>query len=93
MIAPMIPISHTEYAGRPDYTAAQGQPGINADHLINVSLQWNEKTKNIRIDDEFVLGAYTYRVVNVSIAEVNIDQTYGVLILNAKRIAGGGVVE
>lgn len=93
IIAPMIPISHTEYAGRPDYMASRGQPGINADHLITVSVQWNSKTKNIRVDDEFILGMYAYRVINVSIAEVNIDQTHGVLVLNAKRIAGGGQVE
>lgn len=79
-----------EYAGRPDYAASQGQLGINADHLITISLQWNSRTKNIEVDDEFALGKHTYRVVNVSIAEVNIDQTYGVLTLNAKRIAGGG---
>ena len=93
IIAPMIPCIHSEYAGRPDYAAAQGTPGINADHLITVYLQWNNKTKEIRVNDEFVLGAYTYRVINVSIAEVQIDREYGILTLNAKRIAGGGVTD
>lgn len=93
IIAPSIPCSHSEYAGRPDFAATQGIPGINADHLITVSLQWNSQTKNIRINDEFTLGSFTYRVINVSIAEVNIAQDHGVLILNAKRIGGGGIVE
>lgn len=93
VIADTIPCIHSEYAGRPDYSAAVGTPGINADHLISVYLQWNSQTKNIRINDEFTLGAYTYRIINVSIAEVQIDGEYGILTLNAKRVAGGGIVE
>lgn len=84
-----MPCIHSEYAGRPDYADSQGTPGVHADHLITVYLQWNSKTKNIMIDDEFVLGNYTYRVINVSIAEVQINQEYGVLTLNAKRVTGG----
>lgn len=89
VIAPSIPCTHTEYAGRPDYMLSQGAAGINPDHLITVSVQWNSRTKEIRIDDIFTLGDFTYRVVNVSLAEVDIDQEHGVLILNAKRVAGG----
>jgi hypothetical protein len=36
---------------------------------------------------------FTYRVINVSIAEVSIDQEYGILTLNAKRVEGGVSVE
>ena len=93
IIVPSIPCVHAEYAGRPDYAASQGQPGINADHLISLQLQWNSHTKNIRVNDEFTIGAYTYRVINVSIAQVNIDQSYGIIDLNARRVAGGGLVE
>lgn len=82
-----------EYAGRPDYMASQGQPGINADHLITVAVQWNSLTKDIHVNDEFVLGSFTYRVINTSIAEVNITKDYGVLTVHAKRVAGGGIVE
>lgn len=89
VVASTIPCIHTEYAGRPDYMASQGTPGVNADHLISVSIQWNDSTKNIEIDDEFYLGKFLYRVVNISIAEVNIEGEHGVLLLNAKRLAGG----
>ena len=92
IIVPSMPCIHSLYAGRPDYAMAQGQPGINADHLMTVQLQWNERTKNVRVNDTFEMGAYTYRVVDVSISQVNIDRTYGVLDLNAKRVAGGGIV-
>lgn len=73
VIAASIPCIHSEYAGRPDYAAAQGTPGINADHLITVYLQWNRYTQHICVNDEFKLGKFTYRVINISIAEVNID--------------------
>ena len=77
VIVPKMPGVHIEYAGRPDYAAAQGQPGINPDHLITCSLQWNEKTANIEVNDEFMIGDFTYRVVNISMAEVQIDREYG----------------
>lgn len=90
-IVDKLPCLHEEYAGRPDYAAAQGSPGIAADHLITVSMQWNPSTKNVRINDQFVIGDSTYRVVNISLAEVHIDQLYGILKINARRVAGGGV--
>ena len=90
-IAEGLPISHAEYAGRPDYSGASGQAGMHPDHLITVYCQWNNKTRKIRLDDQFVLGDFTYKVVNVSLAEVQIDKDYGILTLNAKRVAGGSV--
>ena len=91
VIVPSMPCSHSEYAGRPDYSSSQGQPGMTPDHLITVNLQWNSTTKRIHLHDEFVIGSFTYRVINISIAEVNIAKEYGVLTIHAKRVAGGGV--
>lgn len=93
VIVPDLPCVHSEYAGRPDYLTSSGLPGIHADHLITVQMQWNSHTKDIRINDEFELYCFTYRVINISVAEVNINQEYGILTLNAKRVAGGGIVE
>lgn len=93
VIVNSLPCVHAEYAGRPDYIASQGAAGITPDHLITVSLQWNPTTAGIQIDDRFELGNFTYRVVNISIAEVNITREHGVLILNAKRVAGGGLYD
>ncbi len=90
-VAPGLPINHTEYAGRPDYSGASQQAGMHPDHLITVTCQWNQTTRKIRLDDEFILGDFTYRVMNISLAEVKIDQDYGILLLNAKRVAGGSV--
>lgn len=90
-VASRLPVNHTEYAGRPDYSGASGQAGMHPDHLITVTCQWNTTTRKIRLDDEFVIGDFTYRVMNISLAEVNIDKDYGILVLNAKRVAGGSV--
>lgn len=90
-VAAGLPISHQEYAGRPDYSGASGQAGMHPDHLITVSCQWNQTTRKIRLDDEFILGDFTYRVMNISLAEVQIDRDFGILTLNAKRVAGGSV--
>lgn len=90
-VAAGLPINHTEYAGRPDYSGASQQAGMHPDHLITVTCQWNKTTRQIRLDDEFILGDFTYRVMNISIAEVQVDKDWGVLVLNAKRVAGGSV--
>ena len=90
-VCPGLPISHSEYAGRPDYSGASGQAGMHPDHLITVTCQWNKTTRKVRLDDEFILGDFTYRVMNVSLAEVHVDRDYGILVLNAKRVAGGAV--
>lgn len=90
-IAKQLPISHSEYAGRPDYSGASMQAGMHPDHLISIYCQWNPITRKIRLDDELILGDFTYRIINVSLAEVQIDKDYGVLTLNAKRVAGGAV--
>ena len=90
-VCPGIPVSHQEYAGRPDYSGASQQAGMHPDHLITVSCQWNKATQQIKLDDEFVIGCFTYRIMNISLAEVQIDKDYGILVLNAKRVAGGTV--
>lgn len=91
IIAKDMPCSHSEYAGRPDYELVQGTPGLSPDHLISCYTQWNEQTKKIRINDQCVIGAYTYRVVSVYTAEINIQKTAGMLNMHLKRVAGGGI--
>ena len=90
-LCPMLPVSHNEYAGRPDYSGASQQAGMHPDHLITVYCQWNTATRKIRLDDEFVIGDFTYKIMNISLAEVQVDKDYGVLTINAKRVAGGSV--
>lgn len=93
VIVKNMPCSHSEYAGRPDYELVQGNPGLSADHLLSCYVQWNENTKGIMVNDQCKIGQYTYRVVNTYTGEVHIDKGYGVLSMNLRRVAGGGLVE
>ena len=64
-IVPPIPCVYSEYAGRPDYAPSYNTPGINADHLLTVQLQWNARTRNLRTGDEFELLHCKYRIVDL----------------------------
>lgn len=64
-IAPSIPCVFSEYAGRPDYAPGYNIPGISADHLLTVQVQWNERTKRLRVSDEFRLHHSRYRIVDI----------------------------
>lgn len=88
VIAPTIPCVYAEYAGRPDYSGNFNAPGIVADHLLTVQVQFNSTTEKIRVNDEFSLLHCRYRVVNMVGNEIDIDRQYGVLNLMARRIAG-----
>lgn len=88
-IVPPIPCVWTNHSGRPDYVVAYNTPGIHPDNLFDGWVQWNDVTKNIRIGDEFLWGHERLRIVNVHISEVEMLGEYGIIDLNAKRVAGG----
>lgn len=86
-----IPVSHSEYSGRPDYSISENQPGVTANNLVNMYMQWNSETERIRIDDQVVIGPFTYAVHNVSDGETDINREYGTLYVQLRRIPGGGI--
>lgn len=87
-IVPPIPCVFAEYAGRPDYMTNYNSPGVSADHLLTVQVQWNEKTRLIRTSDEFELLHSKYRVVDIVGTELDISQEHGILNLMARKVAG-----
>lgn len=89
IIAKNIPINHSEYAGRPEYSISQNQPGVTANNLINIQVQWNDVTRHIQINDTIVICNVTYTIQNVYTAEVNMDKTHGCLYMQARREPGG----
>lgn len=91
IIVDNLPCVMSEYAGRPDFAAAQNTPGISADMLMVCHFQFNEHTKDVRIGDTFEYCNSTYRVINLNYTEVDIDQTFGVITVNARRVAGEDV--
>ncbi len=89
VIAPAIPCVFSEYTGRPDYAASYNTPGIAADHLLTLQVQFNPVTQNIRVGDHFMLWGSQYRVVNWIGTEIETNGSYGVLNLMARKVAGG----
>lgn len=84
-----MPVCIYQYDGRPDYAVNFGNPGVVSDALTVMDLQWNPKTQQIVVNDEFLWGTSTYRVININMSGVNIAQDAGVLQLHCKRVAGG----
>ena len=87
-IVPPIPCVFAEYAGRPDYMTNYNSPGVSADHLLTVQVQWNDRTKQLRTSDEFELLHSKYRVVDIVGTELDISQEHGILNLMARKVAG-----
>lgn len=91
VVAPTIPCLYAEYAGRPDYGTSYNTPGVTPDHLLTVQVQWNDRTRNLLINDQFELMQYTYRIVHRMDTEVDIDGVYGIINLTARKAAGEGL--
>ena len=87
-IVPPIPCVFAEYAGRPDYMTNYNSPGVSANHLLTVQVQWNDRTKQLRTSDEFELLHSKYRVVDIVGTELDISQEHGILNLMARKVAG-----
>lgn len=90
-IVPGLPSVYSEYAGRPDYATNYNTPGITPDHLLTVQIQYNERTKDLRIGDKFELMHSTYHIVHMIDREVDIDNQYGIINITARRSAGEGL--
>lgn len=92
-IAKPIPVNAYRYDGRPEYSARASTPGVIPSALTIVSVQYNEQTRHIRDDDEFIWGDDTYVVIDVNRATMRIDGQSGVLTIQARKKSGGGVNE
>lgn len=89
IIAPTIPTIWKVYIGRPEYQVLASMPGIVSTDIIEIYVQYNSYTKNIRIDDLFKVEQYEYRVVEVQYSELDYHREYGLIYLQGKRNAGG----
>lgn len=92
-IVPSIPCLASIYDGRPDYILSTNTPGVIPDHIVVLTVQFNEHTRKIRIGDEFELDDYRYRIVNKDTVQVDINYEYGLISLQARKIAGGALYE
>ena len=88
-IVERLPCNAYRYDGRPEYVAVSGTPGATANALTLMTVQFNHRTRDIRIDDEFTWGNETYQIVDVNRVGIDIFSQHGTLKLQAKKKAGG----
>lgn len=88
-IVPKIPANAYRYDGRPEYTIVSGTPGATPGALTLMTVQYNERTKNIHVDDVFDWGNETYRIVDIDRVGINISGRHGTLKLQARKAEGG----
>lgn len=88
-IVPPIPANAYRYDGRPEYTIVSGTPGATPGALTLMTVQYNEYTKNIHVDDVFDWGGETYRIVDVNRVGIHLSEEWGTLKLQAKKAEGG----
>ena len=84
-----LPSNGYRYDGRPEYSAISATPGVTPNALTIVTVQYNDKTKYIRIGDRFLWGQEYFEIVDVNRIGVSLDETFGCITLQAKKAAGG----
>jgi len=88
-IAESIPCNAYRYDGRPDFSAISHTPGIVPNALTIISVQYNDETKNLKVDDEFTWEQDEYIIIDVGYVGVRLRKDGGVITLQAKKKAGG----
>lgn len=88
-VAQSIPCNAYRHDGRLEFSANSNLPGLIPNTVTLLSVQFNEQTKNIKVDDIFEWGSDTYTVADVNLVGVNLAGTSGVIQLQAKKKAGG----
>ena len=83
-----MPANAYRYDGRPEYSAVYGTPGIAANALTLLTVQYNRHTKDIRVDDRFIWGNEEYTIIDVNYVGVGLDNK-GTIKLQARKTAGG----
>lgn len=84
-----LPANAYRYDGRPEYSAVSGTPGVTPNALTIMTVQYNDHTKKIQVDDKFMWGEDIYEVVDVDHVGVDLSGRFGTLKIQAKKAAGG----
>lgn len=90
-IAEEIPCNGYRMDGRLEFTTNAEKPGLIANTVTNMTVQYNEQTKNLRVDDTFAWQDAVYTISDIDYVGVNIDSTHGTLMIQAKKKAGGSL--
>jgi len=87
-IVDRLPCNAFRYDGRPEDVTVSGTPGQTVNALTIFTVQYNRKTKNIKIDDKFDWGNETYYIVDINRVGIDIFGNYGTLKIHAKKKPG-----
>ena len=83
-----IPVSLSNTYMRFDYGKKSEMPGIIPSNLLEVKLQCNPRTLQLRIGDQFNYGPDRYKVTNIEYADTDITMTHGLLKIVGEKAAG-----
>ena len=84
-----LPCNACRYDGRPEDVTVSGTPGQTVNALTIFTVQFNHKTAQIHVDDEFMWGNETYYIVDINRVGVDIFGNYGTLKIQARKKPGG----
>lgn len=89
-IVDAIPANAYFYDGRnASFFAANSNPGIQPEVNALITVQFNEQTKNLKVDDEFTWGNDSYLITDIQYVGVNRAGTSGTLALQSLQKPGG----
>ena len=89
-IVDAIPANAYFYDGRnASFYSANSNPGISPEVNALITVQLNEQTRNLKVNDEFSWGNDTYIITDISWVGVNRAGTSGTLALQSLQKPGG----
>lgn len=88
-----LPANAYHYDGRPEYSVINMTPGVTPNVITIMTVQYNDKTKQLRIGDSFEWGPDTIRIIDISYVGVDMihNDGQGVLKIQGKKEPGGYV--
>lgn len=90
IIVDALPANAYFYDGRnARYLASNGTPGVAPEVNALVTVQYNDRTKNLRVDDMFKWGNDVYQITDISFASMNRSGTSGCLSIQTMQKPGG----
>lgn len=83
-----LPVSLSNTYMRFDYGKKSEMPGIIPSNLLEVKLQCNPRTLQLRIGDQFDYGPDRYKITNIEYADTDIHMSHGLLKVVGEKAAG-----
>lgn len=91
IIANKIPCNSYRQDGRLEYTTNSEKPGLIPNTVTMLTVQYNEQTKNLRVNDIFIWHDSEYEIADIDYVGVNLNNTSGTLSIQAKKKVGGSI--